>query len=206
MTGDRDEASIHGDPEFQVITDIINELSETFDRSSATEGESLAEGIARVTRVTDAVVDHEILTHAAMHEAMRLGRPYIPEQILPMMLVPMIRLWYQGFLIGAKYQARKDADLISLPDDFDVSDFMPGTPKSQVVRSMLGDDTPAFDTALDETTTPDSLFGPPDIRAMVERDVPDPAQVQAVQELPEDKRRSLFQSILRKGDATTSSE
>lgn len=154
MSQDRTEAEIHSHPDFEAIRQIIEELSRAFDGSAADEGITVEEGIARVGRVTDAVIDHELLTHAAMHEAHRLAVPLLPPQVIPVVLVPFVRMWYQGFLVGAKYQARKDADLIQV----DVPDYIP-------------------------TET---------------RDVPAPEQVQAVQGLPQDERRDLFQSILLK--------
>jgi MoxR-like ATPase len=48
-----------------------------------------------------------------------------------------------------------------------------GTGKSMTVRDAMQhiDDSQYFETALDETSTPDQVFGPPDIKGMVEKGV-----------------------------------
>lgn len=108
--------SLHDDPTFKEIEDIIRNVGSELDGLNGDDAMSHVSTLA----------NPRMLAHMSFHRLLSISTETgAPQNLLMMMLDTLIPLWMEGFIIGARFQSRRDADLVSVSvPDFVPTDFL----------------------------------------------------------------------------------
>lgn len=114
VPSDMTEDEIHDHPEFAAIRDAVAALADSVRDIPAEDQAALAAAMARSVNV-------EVVAHAGQHRVMDTVTQVVPPPILYMFMSGFVSTWVDGFMVGQRFQATKDAELATAtcPDTID---------------------------------------------------------------------------------------
>lgn len=114
VPSDMTEDEIHDHPEFTAIRDAVASLADSVRHIPDEDQAALAAAMARSMNI-------EVVAHAGQHRVMDTVTQVVPPPILMMFMSGFISTWVDGFMIGQRFQAIRDAELatVSCPDTID---------------------------------------------------------------------------------------